>query len=77
MIRTEYSTAVGKALHGEIAKDLIKMPVYEIEKQFLAQSREQHAVRPATSDEGVHPADGDAAFIRVDHLLLQPLLTHR
>jgi protein required for attachment to host cells len=36
MIRTDYSTAVRKALHGEIAKDLIKMPVYEIEKQLLA-----------------------------------------
>ena len=36
MIRTDYSTAVRKALHGEIAKDLVKMPVYEIEKQLLA-----------------------------------------
>ena len=36
MIRTDYSAAVRKALHGEIAKDLIKMPVYEIEKQLLA-----------------------------------------
>jgi protein required for attachment to host cells len=36
MIRADYSAAVQKALHGEIAKDLIKMPVYEIEKQLLA-----------------------------------------
>ena len=36
MIRSDYSAAVRKALHGEIAKDLIKMPVYEIEKQLLA-----------------------------------------
>ena len=36
MIRSDYSAAVQKALHGEIAKDLIKMPVYEIEKQLLA-----------------------------------------
>ena len=36
MIRADYSVAVRKALQGEIAKDLIKMPVYEIEKQLLA-----------------------------------------
>lgn len=36
MIRADYSAAVRKALQGEIAKDLIKMPVYEIEKQLLA-----------------------------------------
>ncbi len=36
MIRSDYSAAVRKALHGEIAKDLIKLPVYEIEKQLLA-----------------------------------------
>jgi protein required for attachment to host cells len=36
MIRSDYSAAVRKALHGEIAKDLIKMPVHEIEKQLLA-----------------------------------------
>ncbi|HVQ66945.1 MAG TPA: host attachment protein [Bradyrhizobium sp.] len=36
MIREDYSAAVRKALQGEIAKDLIKMPVYEIEKQLLA-----------------------------------------
>jgi len=38
MIRSDYSAAVQKALHGEIAKDLIKMPVYEIEKQLLARA---------------------------------------
>ncbi len=36
MIRSDYSAAVRKALQGEIAKDLVKMPVYEIEKQLLA-----------------------------------------
>ena len=36
MIRSDYSAAVRKALHGEVAKDLVKMPVYEIEKQLLA-----------------------------------------
>jgi protein required for attachment to host cells len=36
MIRSDYSAALQKALQGEIAKDLIKMPVYEIEKQLLA-----------------------------------------
>ncbi|HMM90673.1 host attachment protein [Bradyrhizobium sp.] len=36
MIRTEYSAAVQKALHGEVAKDLVKLPVYEIEKQLRA-----------------------------------------
>jgi protein required for attachment to host cells len=36
MIRSDYSVALQKALHGEIAKDLIKMPVHEIEKQLLA-----------------------------------------
>lgn len=36
MIRSDYSAALQKALHGEIAKDLIKMPVHEIEKQLLA-----------------------------------------
>jgi protein required for attachment to host cells len=35
MIRSDYSAAVRKALHGEIAKDLVKMPVHEIEKQLL------------------------------------------
>jgi protein required for attachment to host cells len=36
MIRADYSAAVRKALHGELDKDLVKMPVYEIEKQLLA-----------------------------------------
>jgi protein required for attachment to host cells len=36
MIRSDYSAVVRKALHGEVAKDLVKMPVYEIEKQLLA-----------------------------------------
>lgn len=36
MIRLDYSAAVRKALHGEVHKDLVKMPVYEIEKQLLA-----------------------------------------
>jgi len=36
MIRSDYSAALRKALHGEIAKDLIKMPVHEIEKLLLA-----------------------------------------
>jgi protein required for attachment to host cells len=36
MIRLDYSTAVRKALHGELGKDLVKMPVHEIEKQLLA-----------------------------------------
>jgi len=36
MIRSDYSAVVRKALHGEIAKDLVKMPVHEIEKQLLA-----------------------------------------
>jgi protein required for attachment to host cells len=36
MIRLDYSPAVKKALHGELDKDLVKMPVHEIEKQLLA-----------------------------------------
>jgi protein required for attachment to host cells len=36
MIRSDYSAAVRKALHGEVAKDLVKMPVHEIEKQLLS-----------------------------------------
>ncbi|MGY4504227.1 protein required for attachment to host cells [Bradyrhizobium sp. GM24.11] len=35
MIRTDYSDAVRKALRGEVGKDLVKLPVYEIEKQVL------------------------------------------
>ena len=36
MIRSDYSAAVQKALRGELAKDLVRMPVHEIEKQLLA-----------------------------------------
>ena len=36
MIRGDYSPAVRKALQAEVGKDLVKMPVYEIEKQLLA-----------------------------------------
>jgi protein required for attachment to host cells len=36
MIRSEYTPAVQKALNAELAKDLVKMPVYEIEKQVLS-----------------------------------------
>ena len=36
MIRADYTDAVRKALHGEVHKDLVKLPVYEIEKQLLA-----------------------------------------
>jgi protein required for attachment to host cells len=36
MIRSDYSAAVQKALQGELAKDLVRMPVHEIEKQLLA-----------------------------------------
>ena len=36
MIRSEYTAAVKKALHGEVHKDLVKMPVHEIEKQLLS-----------------------------------------
>ena len=36
MIRPDYSAAVQKALQGELAKDLVRMPVHEIEKQLLA-----------------------------------------
>jgi protein required for attachment to host cells len=36
MIRPEYSSALRKALRGEVHKDLVKMPVYEIEKQLLS-----------------------------------------
>jgi len=35
MIRTEYSPVLRKALRAEIGKDLVKLPVYEIEKQIL------------------------------------------
>jgi protein required for attachment to host cells len=36
MIRVDYSDAVRKAVHGEIGKDLVKMPVHEIEKHLLS-----------------------------------------
>ena len=36
MIRADYSAAVKKAIHSELHKDLVKMPVHEIEKQLLA-----------------------------------------
>jgi protein required for attachment to host cells len=36
MIRSDYSAALRKAVHGEVAKDLVKLPVHEIEKQLLA-----------------------------------------
>jgi protein required for attachment to host cells len=36
MIRADYTDAVRRALHGEVDKDLVKLPVYEIEKQLLA-----------------------------------------
>ncbi|ULK98620.1 host attachment protein [Bradyrhizobium sp. I71] len=35
MIRADYSDVVRKALQGEVSKDLVKLPVYEIEKQLL------------------------------------------
>jgi protein required for attachment to host cells len=35
MIRADYSEAVRKALQGEVGKDLVKLPVYEIERQLL------------------------------------------
>ena len=35
MIRADYSEQVRKALHGEVHKDLVKLSVYEIEKQLL------------------------------------------
>ena len=36
MIRSDYSVAIRKALRGELDKDLVKMPVHEIEKHLLA-----------------------------------------
>jgi len=36
MIRGDYSAAVRKVMHGEVDKDLVKLPVYEIEKQLLS-----------------------------------------
>jgi protein required for attachment to host cells len=36
MIRADYTDAMRRVLHGEVHKDLVKLPVYEIEKQLLA-----------------------------------------
>jgi protein required for attachment to host cells len=36
MIRGDYSAAVRKAMHGEVDKDLVKLPVHEIERQLLS-----------------------------------------
>ncbi len=36
MIRPDFSDAVRKAIHGEVAKDLVNMPIDEIEKQLLS-----------------------------------------
>ena len=36
MIRADYTDAMRKVLLGEVHKDLVKLPVYEIEKQLLA-----------------------------------------
>jgi protein required for attachment to host cells len=36
MIRADYTDAVRSVLHGEVHKDLVKLSVYEIEKQLLA-----------------------------------------
>jgi protein required for attachment to host cells len=35
IIPADYSDVVRKALQGEVGKDLVKLPVYEIEKQLL------------------------------------------
>ena len=35
MIRADYSDVIRRALRGEVGKDLVKLPVYEIEKQLL------------------------------------------
>jgi protein required for attachment to host cells len=35
MIRADYSDAVRKAVQHEVGKDLVKLPVHEIEKQLL------------------------------------------
>ncbi len=46
MIRADYSDVVRKALQGEVGKDLVKLPVYEIEKQLLLSgAAEQAAAR--------------------------------
>jgi protein required for attachment to host cells len=36
MIRSDYSDAVRKAVQSEVDKDLVKMPVHQIEEQLLA-----------------------------------------
>jgi protein required for attachment to host cells len=36
MIRPDYSDAVRNAVHSEIGKDLVMMPVHQIEKQLLS-----------------------------------------
>ncbi len=36
MIRPDYSDAVRKAVQSEVGKDLVKMPVHQIEEQLLA-----------------------------------------
>jgi len=36
MIRPDYSDAVRNAVHSEVGKDLVMMPVHQIEKQLLA-----------------------------------------
>ena len=35
MIHADYSDVVRNALQREVGKDLVKLPVYEIEKQLL------------------------------------------
>jgi protein required for attachment to host cells len=35
MIRPDYSDAVRKAVHSEVSKDLVRMPIHQIEKQLL------------------------------------------
>jgi protein required for attachment to host cells len=36
MIREAYSPDVRKAIRAEVAKDLVKLPVHEIENQLFA-----------------------------------------
>ncbi|MCL2715928.1 MAG: host attachment protein [Alphaproteobacteria bacterium] len=43
MIRSEYSATLRRALRAEIGKDLVKLPVYEIEKQILASGAPKEA----------------------------------
>ena len=47
MIRDVYSPAVRKAIRAELGKDLVKVPVHEIEKQLFASKpapRERRAI---------------------------------